>query len=56
MTAVRAVFFDFADTLFSSRDFPGSIPDHLVATEKAAGNAAAMQKLVNAWYLTLDYL
>jgi NitT/TauT family transport system substrate-binding protein len=40
--------------LFSSKDFPGSIPDHFVATAKAAQNTAAMQKLVNAWYMTLD--
>ena len=42
--------------VFSSKDFPGVIPDHLVATEKAAGNAAAMQKLVDAWYQTLDWI
>ena len=42
--------------LFSSKDFPGTIPDHLVATAKAAGDAVAMQKLVNAWYMTLDYI
>jgi len=40
--------------LFSSKDFPGSIPDHFVATAKAAENTSAMQKLVNAWYMTLD--
>jgi NitT/TauT family transport system substrate-binding protein len=42
--------------LFSSADFPGAIPDHFVATERAAGDAATMQKLVNAWYATLDYI
>lgn len=40
-------------TLFSSKDFPGAIPDHLVATEKAAKDTATMQKLVDAWYATL---
>ena len=42
--------------LFSSKDFPGAIPDHLVATAKAAGDTVAMQKLVDAWYVTLDYI
>ena len=42
--------------LFSSKDFPGTIPDHLVATAKAAQDGVAMQKLVNAWYMTLDYI
>ncbi|MCU1374750.1 MAG: Aliphatic sulfonates transporter substrate-binding protein [Actinomycetia bacterium] len=42
--------------LFSSADFPGTIPDHLVATAKAAGDKVAMQKLVDAWYATLDWI
>jgi NitT/TauT family transport system substrate-binding protein len=42
--------------LFSSKDFPGAIPDHLVATEKAAADGATMQKLVDAWYQTLRYI
>jgi len=42
--------------LFSSKDFPGTIPDHLVATTKAAEDGVAMQKLVDAWYMTLDYI
>jgi NitT/TauT family transport system substrate-binding protein len=42
--------------LFSSKDFPGVIPDHLVATDSAAAKTDVMQKLVNAWYATLDYI
>ena len=42
--------------LFSSKDFPGAIPDHLVATADAAKNTKAMTALVKAWYLTLDYI
>ena len=42
--------------LFSSKDFPGTIPDHLVATAEAATDTVAMQKLVNAWYMTLDFI
>jgi NitT/TauT family transport system substrate-binding protein len=43
--------------LFSSADFPGAISDHLVATADAVdGHAAELQKLVDAWYLTLDWI
>src|SRR4029077_10624569 len=42
--------------LFSSKDFPGTIPDHLVATDSAAAKSGVMQKLVNAWYATLGYI
>jgi NitT/TauT family transport system substrate-binding protein len=42
--------------LFSSKDFPGAIPDHLVATDSAAAKSGVMQKLVNAWYATLGYI
>ncbi|MEM7338187.1 MAG: aliphatic sulfonate ABC transporter substrate-binding protein [Actinomycetota bacterium] len=43
--------------LFSSADFPGLIPDHIVATREIVdGNAVAVQKLVDAWYLTLEYI
>ena len=43
--------------VFSSADFPGIIPDHLVATaEVEAKRPDDMQKLVNAWYATLDWM
>ena len=43
--------------LFSSADFPGAISDHLVATADAVDeHAAELQKLVDAWYLTLDWI
>ena len=42
--------------LFDSGDFPGVIPDHLVATGEAAADAEAMQRLVDAWYATLDWI
>jgi NitT/TauT family transport system substrate-binding protein len=43
--------------VFSSKDFPGSIPDHLVATAgAAAGKPKAMAALVKAWYATLDWI
>jgi NitT/TauT family transport system substrate-binding protein len=43
--------------VFSSADFPGLIPDHIVASREIVdGNPGAVQKLVDAWYLTLDYM
>jgi NitT/TauT family transport system substrate-binding protein len=43
--------------VFSSADFPGLIPDHIVASRAIVdGNPDAVQKLVDAWYLTIDYM
>jgi len=42
--------------VLSSKDLPGVIPDHLVATAKAAEDPKAMQKLVDAWYQTIDWI
>ncbi len=44
-------------TLFSSADFPGSIPDHLVVSaDLVERNPETVQRLVNAWFATLDYI
>lgn len=44
-------------TLFTSKDFPGSIPDHLVVTrDLVTKRPADVQKLVDAWFKTLDYM
>ncbi len=41
-------------TLFSSKDFPGAISDHLVCrTEFVAENPEKVQKLVNTWFATM---
>jgi NitT/TauT family transport system substrate-binding protein len=43
--------------LFTSADFPGTIPDHIVVSrEMIDENPAAVQKLVDAWYLTLEWI
>lgn len=43
--------------LFSSADFPGTIPDHIVVSRELVDEKpAAVQKLVDAWYLTLEYI
>ncbi|MGB3205983.1 MAG: ABC transporter substrate-binding protein [Crinalium sp.] len=43
--------------LFSSKDFPGAIPDHLVVTRKLIKERPQdVQNLVNTWFATLDYI
>ncbi len=43
--------------LFSSADYPGAISDHFVATASAAeDHPDELQALVDAWYLTLDWI
>jgi NitT/TauT family transport system substrate-binding protein len=43
--------------LFSSADFPGVIPDHFVATGTFAEERPEdVQKFVEAWYMTLDFI
>jgi len=43
--------------VFSSKDFPGTIPDHIVVSQKmVAKQPKVAQKLVNAWYDTLAYI
>jgi NitT/TauT family transport system substrate-binding protein len=43
--------------VFSSKDFPGTIPDHLVVQSSLVkSNPQEVQKLVDAWYKTLDYI
>jgi NitT/TauT family transport system substrate-binding protein len=44
-------------TLFSSKDFPGAVSDHLVVTRKMVDERPdAVQGLVNSWFATLDYI
>ncbi|KJH71294.1 ABC transporter substrate-binding protein [Aliterella atlantica] len=43
--------------LFSSKDFPGSIPDHLVVSRKMINERSQdVQALVNTWFATLDFI
>ena len=43
--------------LFSSKDFPGAIPDHLVFTRKFVDqHPERVQAMVNAWFATLNYM
>ena len=43
--------------LFTSKDYPGSIPDHLVVSgELADEHPDEVQKLVEAWFKTLDWI
>ena len=43
--------------LFSSKDFPGSISDHLVFTRKfVTAHPDKVQAIVNSWFMTLDFI
>jgi NitT/TauT family transport system substrate-binding protein len=43
--------------LFSSKDFPGAISDHLVFTRAfVEKNPEQVQAIVNSWFATLDYI
>jgi NitT/TauT family transport system substrate-binding protein len=43
--------------LFSSKDFPGAIPDHLVFTRKFVNeHPDQVQAMVDSWFATLDYI
>jgi NitT/TauT family transport system substrate-binding protein len=43
--------------LFSSKDFPGAISDHLVFTRKFVNeHPDKVQGMVNSWFATLDYM
>jgi NitT/TauT family transport system substrate-binding protein len=43
--------------LFDSADFPGTIPDHFVATTDAITDKSAdLQKFVEAWYATVEWM
>lgn len=43
--------------LFSSKDFPGAVPDHLVVTRKFADeHPERVQAMVDSWFATLDYM
>lgn len=43
--------------LFSSKDFPGAISDHLVFTRKFVNeNPDKVQGVVDSWFATLDYI
>ncbi len=43
--------------LLTSKEFPGAIPDHLVVTGTLGKERPAdVQKLVDAWFMTVDYI
>lgn len=43
--------------LFTSKDFPGAISDHLTVTRKLVDERPeAVQALVNSWFATLDFI
>jgi len=43
--------------LFSSKEFPGAIPDHLVVTRQfLEERPEKVQAMVDSWFVTLDYM
>ena len=43
--------------LFSSKDYPGTIPDHIVFSKSVVdARPDDIQKIVNAWYKTIDFI
>ncbi|MGL5924292.1 ABC transporter substrate-binding protein [Chroococcidiopsis sp.] len=43
--------------LFSSKEFPGAIPDHLVVSRQfLAESPEKVQAMVDSWFATLDYM
>jgi NitT/TauT family transport system substrate-binding protein len=42
--------------VFTSKDFPGSIPDHLVAATSLMDRPDDVQKLVDVWFETQDWI
>jgi NitT/TauT family transport system substrate-binding protein len=42
--------------LFTSADFPGAIPDHLVVGAPLLNRRADLQKVINVWYETLAWI
>jgi NitT/TauT family transport system substrate-binding protein len=54
---VQALTRPGSHVLFSSKDFPGTISDHLVVTPQLIKDRRGdVQKLVNAWYDTLEFV
>jgi NitT/TauT family transport system substrate-binding protein len=54
---VQALERSGSHVLFSSKDFPGTISDHLVLRKQIVDeHPKEVQKLVDAWYLTLDWI
>ncbi|MGA7952778.1 MAG: ABC transporter substrate-binding protein [Gloeobacterales cyanobacterium] len=46
-----------SEILFTSKDFPGAIPDHLVVSRKLLQERPAdVQKLIDTWFETLEYI
>jgi NitT/TauT family transport system substrate-binding protein len=45
-----------AKLLFTSADFPGSISDHLVVSQALHAKKETVQKLVDVWFETLDWI
>ncbi|MGQ0680081.1 MAG: ABC transporter substrate-binding protein [Actinomycetota bacterium] len=53
----KALELEGSRVLFSSKDFPGAIPDHIVFAEQfVQSRPGDVQKLVDVWFKTLDFI
>ncbi|MBV9387499.1 MAG: ABC transporter substrate-binding protein [Chroococcidiopsidaceae cyanobacterium CP_BM_ER_R8_30] len=53
----KALSLPGSKALFTSKDFPGAIPDHLVVSRKMIEERPQdVQAMVDAWFATLDYI
>jgi len=54
---LEALKLEGSKVLFDSADYPGSISDHIVlSSDLVAERPDDVQKIVEAWYVTLDYI
>ena len=54
---IEALKREGSKVLFDSADYPGSISDHIVlSSDLVAERPDDVQKIVEAWYVTLDYI
>lgn len=53
----KALELEGSKPLFTSKDFPGAIPDHIVFTsEFVESRPEEVQKIVDVWFKTLDFI
>lgn len=56
-STTKALSLAGSHALFTSKDFPGAIPDHLVFSKSFLdAHKSDVQKIVNAWFATIDWI
>jgi NitT/TauT family transport system substrate-binding protein len=52
----KALELEGSHAVFTSKDFPGSIPDHLVVGNELLARTEDVQKLVDVWFTTQEWI